>query len=302
MKNNALDSNKIKILVCCHKPCDLPQDDFFLPIHVGAAISDFDLGLQRDDQVNGQPCDNISKKNPNYCELTAMYWAWKNIKKIYPDLEYIGLNHYRRYFDFDKSFSLSERYIIPTKETSNYKLNKTSLISSLEKGLTIIPKRTYYPNSMGVIYCANFVSDDFFTEREIIKNIYPDYFEAYDKVMLHSNIMVPYNMFVMEWSKFDAYCNWLFSFLGDVEKKLNLENYSTQQKRIFGYIAEEIFYVWLLKNKIKTKEFRVIKYADDDVNHLGISTWLKKYVFNFMNFVLDKSGFNKEFFFLRLKD
>ena len=93
MKNNALDSNKIKILVCCHKPCDLPQDDFFLPIHVGAAISDFDLGLQRDDQVCGQPCDNISKKNPNYCELTALYYIWKNT-----DDTFVGLVHYRRYF------------------------------------------------------------------------------------------------------------------------------------------------------------------------------------------------------------
>ena len=95
----SLGPQNTKIMVCCHKACELPQNDegLFLPIHVGAAISDLDLKMQRDDQVLGQPCDNISAKNKSYCELTALYWAWKNIKKVYPNLEYIGLCHYRRF-------------------------------------------------------------------------------------------------------------------------------------------------------------------------------------------------------------
>ncbi|MBQ3778942.1 MAG: DUF4422 domain-containing protein, partial [Fibrobacter sp.] len=97
-----LDSSKIKILVCCHKPCPVPSQDWFLPIQVGAALSKQDLGFQKDNLVNGETCDNISEKNPNYCELTALYWAWKNIRKIYPEIQYIGLNHYRRYFAFDE--------------------------------------------------------------------------------------------------------------------------------------------------------------------------------------------------------
>lgn len=102
-----LNKDNCKILICCHKPCELPPDPdgLFLPVQVGAAISDVDLGMQRYDQVNGEPCDNISAKNKSYCELTALYWAWKNIKKIYPNLEYIGLNHYRRYFSTKKLFS-----------------------------------------------------------------------------------------------------------------------------------------------------------------------------------------------------
>lgn len=67
-----LNSSKIKILVCCHKSCELPKDDIFLPIQVGATISAVDLGMQRNDQINGVPCDNISAKNKSYCELTAM--------------------------------------------------------------------------------------------------------------------------------------------------------------------------------------------------------------------------------------
>ena len=54
---------QIKILVCCHKKCELPTDDIFFPIQVGAARSNIDLHIQRDDQLNGSTCDNISIKN-----------------------------------------------------------------------------------------------------------------------------------------------------------------------------------------------------------------------------------------------
>ena len=95
------NDDKIKILICTHKRAELPKDDIFLPIQVGASITNEDLLIQRDDQILKRPCTNISSKNKSYCELTAIYWAWKNIKTLYPDLEYIGLCHYRRFFDFN---------------------------------------------------------------------------------------------------------------------------------------------------------------------------------------------------------
>ena len=99
-----MNNDKIKILICCHKDCKLPNSKQYLPIQVGAVNAKYDLGLQRDDRINGHICDNISEKNKSYCELTAIYWAWKNIREIYPNLEYIGLNHYRRYFNFNSIF------------------------------------------------------------------------------------------------------------------------------------------------------------------------------------------------------
>ena len=82
--------NKVKILVACHKPAKVYQDDVYKPIQVGKALHpDLDLGY-----ITDATGDNISSKNGNYSELTAQYWAWKNLK----DVEYIGLCHYRRYF------------------------------------------------------------------------------------------------------------------------------------------------------------------------------------------------------------
>ena len=79
----------IKILVAAHKQCEMPKDDVYLPIQVGKALHpDLDLGYQPDNEG-----ENISTKNPYYSELTAIYWAWKNLKA-----DYVGLAHYRRHF------------------------------------------------------------------------------------------------------------------------------------------------------------------------------------------------------------
>lgn len=81
--------DKIKILVAQHKEAKVYANDVYIPIQVGKALSQIDLGIQGDNTG-----DNISDLNPFYCELTAQYWAWKNLS----DVEYIGLCHYRRYF------------------------------------------------------------------------------------------------------------------------------------------------------------------------------------------------------------
>ena len=77
----------IKILVAAHKKYWMPDDDVYIPVHVGREGKE-DLGY-----IGDNTGDNISAKNANYCELTGLYWAWKNLK-----CDYIGLCHYRRYF------------------------------------------------------------------------------------------------------------------------------------------------------------------------------------------------------------
>lgn len=69
-------SQDTTVLVCCHKKDYWYDGPGFLPIQVGKALSNIDLGIQGDNTG-----DNISSKNPNYCELTAHYWYWKMVIK-----------------------------------------------------------------------------------------------------------------------------------------------------------------------------------------------------------------------------
>ena len=100
----------IKILVATHKKYWMPDDDVYVPLHVGAEGKE-SLGYLPDNTG-----DHISSKNPSYCELTGLYWAWKNL-----DCEYIGLCHYRRYF----GKSIHTRNIDKKKEAIFGKTMKT---------------------------------------------------------------------------------------------------------------------------------------------------------------------------------
>ena len=78
----------VKIIVATHKKYRMPVDEMYLPVHVGAVGNETISGCQRDDEG-----ENISALNPYFCELTGLYWAWKNL-----EADYIGLVHYRRHF------------------------------------------------------------------------------------------------------------------------------------------------------------------------------------------------------------
>ncbi|WP_288516586.1 DUF4422 domain-containing protein [uncultured Treponema sp.] len=262
-----LNKDNCKILICCHKPCELPPnpDGLFLPIQVGAAISDVDLGMQRDDQVNGEPCDNISAKNKSYCELTALYWAWKNIKKLYPNLEYIGLNHYRRYFSFDKKNYFDDAVVLPENEVKNYRLDKAKLEKILSKSDVLMAKPRVYPYSLKVDYSVNHVSEDINTIEKIIHDKYPNCNKDFISVITCNNKLSHYNMAVIGWNDFDAYCTWLFNILFEAEKIINIEHYNATQSRIWGYLAERLFNVWIEHNNLKIKFLNIIKFFNGNV-------------------------------------
>lgn len=288
-------SNKIKILICCHKASPLPRNDIFAPIQVGAAISDTDFGMLCDDSINGSPCNNISAKNKTYCELTAMYWAWKNIKSIYPNLEYIGLNHYRRYFAFDKQNAIKELFFYPEKQTANYQPDLSKIERDLKSGFTIVGKKQCLPLSLGACYSITHVSEDIYTLKKVVEDLYPDYKDAFMSIIFNNNMFLRYNMFIMEWSKYDAYCQWLFSIIEETEKRINIDSYNNYQKRIFGFMAERLFYVWLAKNQIRTTEYPVIQYDDTLKNFSTAQILGRNILFKAFFYIIKKSGYKFDF-------
>lgn len=59
-------------------------------------------------------------------------------------------------------------------------------------------------------------------------------------------------MFILKRHLFDAYMQWLFNILFELEKQTDISAYSNYQQRLYGFISERWFDVWLLKNKPKT--------------------------------------------------
>lgn len=57
---------------------------------------------------------------------------------------------------------------------------------------------------------------------------------------------------------FNAYCKWLFDILSYVESKIDISGYPPKEARIFGYMSERLFGVWLAKNDLRVKEYRII--------------------------------------------
>ncbi len=66
-------------------------------IQVGAVLTDL-----RMKDLTDMTGDNISEKNPIYCELTGLYWMWKNMIIRGAKEDYYGLYQYRRVLDISE--------------------------------------------------------------------------------------------------------------------------------------------------------------------------------------------------------
>lgn len=247
-----------KIIVCCHKNDIMARTEPYLPIHVGKALhTDVNLNIQSDAEG-----ENISSKNNSYCELTGLYWAWKNLKNV----DVIGLCHYRRYFDFHGQ---CKTYLpitpLPTSCFDNVDLSiPDSIINKVRHGAVVVAKEERKDYPIGLDYCWQHLSDDYRVMTSVINEFEDDKtMRVYTEFMLKNHYLIHYNMFIMRWSDFDQYCRWIFGLLEKIEAKIDISSYSPVQKRIFGYMAERLFNVWLISNNKELIKKPVIWFNDD---------------------------------------
>ena len=283
-----MTDNRLKILVVMHKDYPYVVNPTLLPIQVNKKHAICSLPFQGDDEG-----ENISSKNDNFCELTAMYWAWKNMQNT----DFIGLFHYRRYLVIP---SFSTKFLIQTimqhlrcikanlKVRLSYKYTVTrcdffhpySNLSELSKDfnkilkkiklseeVVYLPPKTILPNlSVRDQYIYYHISEDWIIMESVLKEMYPEYMVSYDKIV-HHNTLYPYNIFIMGKQTFNDYCSWVFSILFEVEKRIFLSSYSLQ-KRVFGFMAERLFNVYIEYNKqtnrLKTKTLALAIYEPKD--------------------------------------
>ena len=268
-----------KIIVCCHKPDIFKSDNIYIPIHVGKVLSKYDLGIQ--DDATG---DNISSLNSHFCELTGLYWAWKNLKRT----DYVGLCHYRRYFAFHEHTILSTPCCIKRSyEFKDLDLNIPNMDKLFAKYDIILPMREVYQYSIAIAYSADHISDDLKTLKEVIAEKYPDYIPSFDFIFRRNNKFSPYNMMIMRWEDFQKYCKWLFDILFELSARINIDNYNPVQTRIWGYLGERLLNVYVYKNKMKPKYYPVYL-INDTKKRISIFRLLNQYIRREISFNVSK--------------
>ena len=247
----------VEIYTVYHKPWKIYQNDIVIPIHAGRALNTERARPLLNKMIGDDTGDNISIKNQNYSELTALYWMWKNSKA-----DYVGLMHYRRYFNLTPPVP-SEH---PCKEILCFLGLEADNIKKIMSDYDVIV--TSYDLDMPQY---NYYSRWHFVENldlviDHIRRNYPAEAAVIDKVMM-SKHFVAYNMFIAKKEVIDKYAAWIFKVLAELEDKLEYDHdkayfgcviprHPTYQLRAPAYLAERLFDVWLEahKNEYKIKE------------------------------------------------
>lgn len=200
---------KLVILIATHKPSVLLQDPMYQPIHCGRAVSHLnskDLEWMKHHTIGDNTGDNISHLNQYFCELTAIYWAWKNYSQL-GSPERIGLCHYRRYFmdiGLDNEITAPIHYL---NKTISQQFCQHHASKELNKAISLLPS------------------------QEIRKDA-----EEY----LSQNKGYFFNMFVFPRNLFFEYCNILFYLLFQLFKDSSWDSLDPYQRRMPGFLAERL--------------------------------------------------------------
>lgn len=246
----------IKVLVCCHKEDNaIINEGIYYPIQVGSALSSIDLGFERDDNsIEGG--GNISRYNNQYSELTALYWAWKEM----PPVKYIGLVHYRRYFHP----RIDESYIRKILKNQKY---------DVIVGKPIVGKMCNGDELERYIG----YEDYYIMLNEVLKQ-HPECASSLISYAKYSREWIPCNMFISSRAWMLKYCIWLFPILESVRKSIKISSY-TRQQRSLGYMGEFLLGVYLIWSKSKVKKVDYYHIRGEEYVFVSKS-YIRRYVFS----------------------
>lgn len=234
------DDEEIKIYTVTHKHFEPPANNIYIPIYVGNGSND--MGILRDDTG-----DSIAELNPYINECTALYWIWKNTTS-----EYVGLNHYRRFFCIGEYWGEADQNLLDGKNIKRF-LDEYEMI--------VADACDFYPRTISEALEES-VNPDIFKEiyvaiEKAILVKYPEYKEDYERYFngYVSNLC---NMFITRREILNKYCEWLFSIIIEVVDKVSLDSYDSYSKRMVGFMAERLLTLWIIHNDIRVKELPIL--------------------------------------------
>jgi hypothetical protein len=264
----------MKIFVATHKNFVTPPDENYVPIHVGAANA-----VNKIDLLPDSGGDNISTRNGTFCELTGLYWIWKN----YNEDEFLGLCHYRRFFLFRRRESfITKRLRYDYSEFYSLK-NALKVNPRLLRNVDIILPEPVWLEGRTVYehYVVFNRKSDLDCLGEVILELFPDYYSNFNTYVYTSKILCPYNMFLTSREILDKYCDWLFKVLFELETRITPSD-DLYQSRVFGFLAERMLHFYVLHNNLKVKYLPVIMIDDLAAEGATLDSWFRNILKNFI--------------------
>ena len=203
--------------------------DWLHPLQVGA-----DLTMQRVAEYTDNTGDNISCKNVNYCELTALYWIWKNKlilslpgdKNNELDNEYFGLFHYRRILD------------ISDQDMFRIRLNNVDVV---------LPFPTLHEPDIREHHARYIRESDWAAMIQALKELQPSYAASYEE-FFSQQYFYNYNILIARKNVLRDYCAWLFPILKRAEE-LSVPKGWERADRYIGYLGENLMTLYFLYHK-----------------------------------------------------
>lgn len=261
--------SRIIILTSFHKNSDLFMSNIVQPIQVGADLND----IVSEKYLRDNTGDHISAKNRMYCELTAQYWAWKNL-----DADYYGFMHYRRYFSFNDESLKLDQYgnIVYSRITPDVlaKLGYTdeAIHRTVEPYdvLSVAPQNVRDLDGSASVYqhygnSAYHRIKDLDTVMQIIDEKYPEYSAACRKY-LNGRYGFFCNMYILKKEIFHDYCGWLFGILEEHARRTDFTDYDINEYRVSGFLAERLWGIYYTKLKqdasLKYRELQKSYFVD----------------------------------------
>lgn len=249
--------------VITHKQFNYPLPTGYRPILVGAVKN-----ANPDHYLADNEGDNISIKNPSFCELTGLYWMWKHTTD-----ETVGLAHYRRYFS--KYPSRGKMYLATLLKGQVRPVAEAELAALLNTYDWIVAEpEAGGPGTVKEQFATFHEIEDLQITRQVISEVSPEVLSAFDQVM-DQHMISFYNMFYTSREEMVAYCEWLFKVLFEVERRTDIASYSAYQQRLYGFLAERLLNVWLVYRQAKVKY--LAEYQTDQLNrHYALDRFKRK--------------------------
>ena len=195
------------------------------PIQVGAALTDKKISVITDDTG-----ENISSKNVNYCELTALYWMWKNRLQEEKGRPYLGLFHYRRFLELE-----DEDLLCMEKEDVD----------------VVLPYPTVHEPDISEHHSRYLAESDWEAMLKALEELQPAYARDFPDI-LKQPYLYNYNIIIAKREILRDYCKWLFPILERTEELSTPKGWE-RADRYIGYLGENLLTLYFLYNAKKWK-------------------------------------------------